>query len=67
LEASGDDAISVSFTFAQGRTITSTSTGFTQGKNTNQIIPEFGPLAGLVATISIMGSIMYSVRWAKIM
>jgi len=67
LEASGDDAISVSFTFAQGRTITSTSTGFTQDKNSNQTIPEFGPLAGLVATISIMGSIMYSVRWAKIM
>ena len=67
LEASGDDAITVSFTYAQGRTITSTSTGFTQDKNSNQTIPEFGALAGLVVTISIIGSIMYSVRWTKIM
>jgi len=66
LEASGDDAITVSFTYAQGRTITSTSTGFTQGKNTNQTIPEFGPLLGLVVITSIIGSIMYSIRWSKI-
>ena len=56
LAASGDDAITVSFTYAQGRTITNTMRS-EQGKINEQATPEFGSLAGLVITISTIAAI----------
>ena len=65
LAAGGDDAITVSFTYAHDRTITSTSTGLTQSPNSNQTIPEFGHVVGLVIAISIIGVIVTSRRFVK--
>ncbi len=66
LAASGDDAITVSFTYAKDRTITATSPiGYTLGKIIGQPTPEFGPLAGLVITISIIVAVVFSRRFLK--
>ena len=64
LAASGDDAITVSFTYTKDRTITATL-GSEQGKTIHQPTPEFGPLAGLVITISIIGVVVCSRRFVK--
>ena len=58
LAASGDDAITVSFTYTRDRTITSTMES--QGKINQQTIPEFGSLACLVITTSIFIVVIYS-------
>ena len=63
LAASGDDAITVSFTYAQGRTITSTMRS-EQSKINEQATPEFGSLAGLVVTISTI-AVICSRRFVK--
>ncbi len=65
LMASGDDAITVSFTYAQGKTITSTSADVISDKNNSHAIPEFDSAVGLVTTISIIGSMVYSIMWNK--
>ncbi|MDE1763626.1 MAG: hypothetical protein KGH88_05215 [Thaumarchaeota archaeon] len=61
LAASGDDVITVSFTYAQGRTITATLAS-EQGKIMNAQVPEFGSLAGLVITVSIIAVLVFSRR-----
>ncbi len=64
LAASEDDAITVSFTYTHGKTITATL-GPQQGKITNNQVPEFGSLAGLVITISIITMMIFSRRFVK--
>ncbi len=64
LAASGDDAITVSFTYAQDSTITATLAP-EQDKITNFQVPEFGSLAGLVIAISITVVIIFSKRFVK--
>src|SRR5438445_8739685 len=64
LAASGDDAITVSFTYTKDRTITSTMRS-EQSKINERTTPEFGPLAGLVITMSIIGVVVCSRRFVK--
>ena len=64
LAATGDDAITVSFTYAKDRTITSRMKP-EQDKINEQTTPEFGSLAGLVITISIIGVVVCSRRFVK--
>ncbi len=64
LAASGDDAITVSFTYAQGRAITATLEP-QQATIMNNQVPEFGSLAGLVITISIITMLVFSKRFVK--
>ena len=60
LAASEDDAITVSFTYSQDKTITNTSRmGYTSAVN-QPAVPEFGSLASLVITISAIGAIVFS-------
>ncbi|MGI0027152.1 MAG: hypothetical protein ACREAD_04850 [Nitrosopumilaceae archaeon] len=66
LAASGDDGLTVSFTYAKDRTITTTLTGSTQYKINEQSTPEFGPLSDLVITISIIGVIVFSRQYKTI-
>jgi predicted secreted protein with PEFG-CTERM motif len=66
LTASGDDGLTVSFTYAKDRTITATLTGSTQDKINNQSTPEFGSLTGFVITISIIGIVVFSRRYKTI-
>ena len=66
LTASGDDGLTVSFTYAKDRTITATLTGSTQDKINNQPTPEFGSLTGFVITISIIGVVVFSRRYKTI-
>jgi hypothetical protein len=64
LAASGDSAITVSFTYSQDKTITNTSpAGYTLGAVNGSSTPEFGPLASLVITTSIIGVIIFSRSW----
>ncbi len=63
--AGGEDAITVSFTYAYDKTITSTSNGLTPSQNSNQTIPEF-PLAIPVMLIGIVSVIaFYRIRFRK--
>src|SRR3989441_13143986 len=62
LVASGDDAITVSFTYSKDRTITSTM-GPQQGRIIHQPTPEFGSITVMVAAISIIGVILISRRF----
>ncbi|MBI1828916.1 MAG: hypothetical protein HY222_05110 [Thaumarchaeota archaeon] len=66
LTASGDDGLTVSFTYAKNRMITTTLTGSTQDKINNQSTPEFGSLTGFVITISIIGVVVFSRRYKTI-
>ncbi|HWY34648.1 MAG TPA: PEFG-CTERM sorting domain-containing protein [Nitrosopumilaceae archaeon] len=66
LTASGDDGLTVSFTYAKDRTIIATLTGSTQDKINNQSTPEFGSLASFVITISIIGVVVFSRRYKTI-
>lgn len=66
LTASGDDALTVSFTYARDRTIAATLTGSTEDKINNQSIPEFGSLSGFVITISIIGVAIFSRQYKTI-
>lgn len=66
LAASGDDGLTVSFTYAKDRTITATLTGSTQDKIINQSTPEFGSLTGYVIIISIIGVVIFSRRYKTI-
>lgn len=64
LAASGDDAITVSFTYSKDRTVTNTSPiGYTLGTINGASTPEFGSLSSLVITISIIGVIIFSRSW----
>ncbi|MGI0072555.1 MAG: PEFG-CTERM sorting domain-containing protein [Nitrosotalea sp.] len=64
LAASGDSAITVSFTYSKDETITNTSqVGYTLGAINGSSTPEFGSLASLVITISIIGVIIFSRSW----
>jgi hypothetical protein len=65
LAASGDDAITVSFTFAHDRAITATLEP-QQDQTMNNQVPEFGSLTGLVITISIITVMIFSRRFVKI-
>jgi hypothetical protein len=65
LAASGDDGLTVSFTYAKDRTITATLTGLTQDKINERSTPEFGSLSGFVITISILGVLVFSKRFMK--
>jgi hypothetical protein len=65
LTASGDDGLTVSFTYAKDRTITATLTGSTQDNINAQSTLEFGPLTSLVITISILGVLVFSKRFMK--
>jgi len=61
LAASGDDAITVSFTYSKDQTITNTyPLDYTTSTTNSSQTPEFGSLAGLVTTISIIGVIAVS-------
>lgn len=66
LIASGDDSLTVSFTYAKDRTITSTLTGSSEDKINEQSTPEFGSLVGLVTTISIIGVVVLSRQYKTI-
>jgi len=66
LTASGDDSLTVSFTYAKDRTITATLTGSTVDKINNQSIPEFGSLTGFIITVSIIGVVVFSKRYKTI-
>ena len=66
LTASGDDGLTVSFTYAKDKTITTTLTGSTSDKINNQSIPEFGSLTGFIITISIIGVVVFSRRYKTI-
>lgn len=66
LTASGDDGLTVSFTYAKDKTITSTLTGSTEDKINTQSTPEFGLLTGLVITISIIGVMVFSRQYKTI-
>jgi predicted secreted protein with PEFG-CTERM motif len=66
LTASGDDGLTVSFTYAKDRTIIATLTGSTQDKINNQSTPEFGSLTSFVITISIIGVVVFSRRYKTI-
>ena len=61
LAASGDDAITVSFTYSKGMTITNTyPSDYTTSTTNSSPTPEFGSLASLVITISIIGVIVFA-------
>jgi len=61
LAASGDDAITVSFTYSRDRTITNTyPSDYSIGTINQSTTPEFGPLASLVITISTIGTIAFT-------
>jgi hypothetical protein len=61
LEASGDDAITVSFTYSKDKTITNTyPSGYTMGTINQSSTPEFGSLTSLVITIAIFGVIVFA-------
>ena len=61
LAASGDDAITVSFTYSKDKTITNTyPSDYTMSATNRSPIPEFGSLASLVITIAIIGAIAFS-------
>ena len=62
LAASGDDSITVSFTYTKDRTITAT---LGAEQTIYSPTPEFGPVACLVITISIIGAIVFSRRFGK--
>jgi hypothetical protein len=64
LAASGDDAITVSFTYSKDRTMTNTM-GTKQSQIQNQPTPEFGQLAELVIAISIIGVLVCSRKFEK--
>ncbi len=66
LTASGDDGLTVSFTYAKNRTITATLTDSTHDKINNQPTPEFGSLTDFVITISIIGVVVFSRRYKTI-
>jgi len=66
LTASGDDGLTVSFTYAKDRTITTTLTGSTNDKINNQSVPEFGSLTYFVITISIIGVVVFSRQYKTI-
>ena len=66
LIASGDDSLTVSFTYAKNRTITTTLTDSTEDKINKQSTPEFGSLTGLVIIISIIGVIVFSRQYKTI-
>ena len=66
LIASGDDSLTVSFTYAKDRTITSTLTDSPNNKINKQSISEFGSLTGFVITISIIGVAVFSRRYKTI-
>jgi len=59
LAAGGDDAITVSFTYSQGHTISSTSYGKTQGIVDHKTIPEF-QFASITLIIGIVSLIIFS-------
>ena len=61
LAAGGDDAITVSFTYSVGHTISSTSYGSTPSPSNANVIPEF-PFAEIVLISSIMLLIFFSNR-----
>lgn len=66
LTAGGDDAITVSFIYAGGRTITSSvSIGSMQDKIDHKTIPEFGSLTSLIILISTTWVIIFSRRFVK--
>ena len=63
LAASGDDAITVSFTYSKDKTITATSQiGYTLGTKNESSTPEFGSLTSLIITLSVIGVIVFSRR-----
>ncbi len=62
LAASGDDSITVSFTYPKDRTITST---LGPEHTTYQPTPEFGQLACLIVTISTILAILFSRKIVK--
>lgn len=62
LAASGDSAITVSFTYSQDRTITNTQMAETLGPTSQSPTPEFGPSAGLVIIISLIAVVLFSKR-----
>jgi len=66
LTASGDDGLTVSFTYARDRTISTTLTGSAGDKINNQSIPEFGSLTYFVITISIIGVVVFSRQYKTI-
>lgn len=66
LAASGDDAITVSFTYGVGKTmVSSMNLGISQEKTNHSPIPEFSAFSGLTILISIVGSIILSNRFVK--
>lgn len=61
LAASGDDAITVSFTYSKGKTITNTyPSDYTMSTINKPSIPEFGSLASLVITIAAIVAIVFA-------
>ena len=66
LTASGDDGLTVSFTYAKDRSITTTLTSSTSDKTNNQSVPEFGSLTFFVITISIIGVVVFSRQYKTI-
>ncbi len=64
LTASQDDAVTVSFTYAQGRAITATLMP-EEDKIMNNKVPEFGSFAIAVITISIIAMLICSRRFVK--
>ena len=66
LTASGNDGLTVSFTYAKDRTISATLTGSTADKINSQSIPEFGSLTGFIITISIIGVVIFARRYKTI-
>ncbi len=64
LIASGDDSLTVSFTYAKDRTITMTESP--EDKINEQPTPEFGSLTGLVIMISIIGAIVFARQYKTI-
>ena len=65
LAASGDSAITVSFTYSKDRTITNTQTGYPLETVNGSPTPEFGSLSSLVITISIIAAIIFSREWKR--
>ncbi len=64
LAASGDDAITVSFTYSKDQTITNTM-GPRPDKISKESTPEFGPLADFVIIISVIAAILCSKKFEK--
>jgi hypothetical protein len=59
LAAGGDDAITVSFTYSQGHTVSSTSYGIAQSNSSHKTIPEF-QFVDLVLLVGVVSIIFFS-------